>query len=136
MFSESYIQPATIFSMVEAGKDAVTQAGLKLDAAKQAPRIVSKRESGPFDVYEVESGVKVYQVIILGWMVWCSCPDFAFTHRPCKHIAECLPKVCIECFEVSVSALGLSCSKCLMDNAPYLPATNDRQPERVGNIRI
>jgi len=132
------IDPMTVFSLTEIDGEGLETAVAKLDANTKEYHI-GKEEFGPFDVYTITrvAGVPVYQVVRLGWMASCTCPDFAYSHKPCKHIGLCLPSVCVECRERPVSTLGQTCSHCLMDNAPYLsPTANSRPVEKVGRIRI
>lgn len=110
-FEQKVIDPAEIFSLRELRVEDLGKAAAKL--AKSEPMtIIDRQVCGAFDYCAVLSGEKVYEVVMMGVFVKCSCSNFAAGHSICKHIALCSPPYCRSCFKRPAPEMGGQCSKC------------------------
>lgn len=116
MFSIEFrdLGPDEMFNLREVDAEQLGRAAEKLHTSimTKGPMKVHRRSTELLEQAVVESGDKLYEVIWMGLMVSCSCPNWELGHKACKHIALALPPYCRSCFVTpAVELLGL-CALC------------------------
>jgi hypothetical protein len=110
-FKPKEVTPDAVFAMREMGTDQMVEAVKRLDKAN-APVIVHQDEAGMFDRYIISSLGHFYEVLRLERFASCTCPSFTLGHKPCKHIAVTLEKLCTVCLGKRVDRIGDKCDEC------------------------
>lgn len=73
--------------------------------------IVDGGQQNLIDWWQVRSGEKIYEVRRFKNFVWCSCKDFFFNKRMCKHLAFTTGVYCQRC-RVLRAKKGKFCYEC------------------------
>jgi hypothetical protein len=73
--------------------------------------VVSQGKYGPINWWKIRSGKNEYEVRRLENFGFCSCRDFFFRKRPCKHIARTALVRCEHCRELTAK-VGKLCYGC------------------------
>ena len=113
---------------LDAGED-------KLYKAEQFARIIDQGETNLIRWWKIDSGGKVYEARRFENFCFCSCKDFFFTKKVCKHLTLTTRFFCNRCHKREAQ-FGRQCGACDQDTAPYLKPASTKSPERIGNIRI
>lgn len=123
-------------------RDLTEQSASDLDAGEdrlyKAAAPITVKETGEENMirfWKIESSGKEYEVRRFENFVFCSCLDFFFNKRMCKHLTITVRFFCDRCRKKLVD-FGTICEGCQQDTAPYMKPSSNRTPEKVGNIRI
>lgn len=73
--------------------------------------VLAQGEENHIRWWRVQSGENAYEVRRFKNFVWCSCKDFFFRKKCCKHVAVTARVYCMNCFQLSATR-GKYCLDC------------------------
>ncbi len=94
--------------------------------------VVDRGEVGPINFWKIKSGEKQYEVRRFKNFVWCSCKDFFFRKRCCKHCAITASVFCSNCRQLRATKDKL-CVPCYSDRSRFL-GTNRQEKTNEPSI--
>lgn len=102
--------------------------------ALNAVNVIAQGEEHLIKWWKVQSGEKTYEVRRFKNFVFCSCKDFFFRKKCCKHIAITARVYCMNCFQLSAT-VGKYCFGCDQTINHFLKPTRDASaPQTPINI--
>lgn len=107
----------------------------KLSRSNTEISVVESGETNFIRWWKIDSSGNRYEVRRFENFVFCSCLDFFYNQRMCKHLAVTVKYFCDRC-RIKLVDFGSICDGCQMDLAPYLKQTANHNPVVVGRIRI
>ncbi len=120
--------------------DLVEQTNADLDRADElfykSTSPIQVLETGEVNMvrfWKIISGSKAYEVRRFQNFAWCSCSDFFFRKRACKHIAVSASVYCIQCRQLPAK-YGKLCKGCHHQSTAFLKPTAARTFVSTGTL--
>jgi hypothetical protein len=96
-------------------------------------QVIDTGEAGAMTFWKILSGPKFYEVRRFRNFVWCSCTDFFFRKKACKHIAVSTRVFCINCRMLPARHDKL-CHDCHVHSTAFLKPTPTRTFVSTGTL--
>lgn len=101
----------SVQDLIEQSDDDLQRADELFYASKTAIEIVHQGTENLIRWWEVRSGDKTYTARRFKNFSWCSCANFFYTKRACKHLSATTSPPCANCHELSAT-VGKLCLGC------------------------
>lgn len=117
---QSVLSRWSMQDLIEQSSEAIEAALTKYTGDANKSVVLERGTKNFIRWWKVGSGDKVYECRRFQNWVWCSCADFFYRKRVCRHLASSLHR-CWDCFVLSATG-GKLCKSCEAKAQLFVPA--------------